>query len=474
MSESPKLFISYSWTSPSHEKWVLSLAEELVENGIFVIIDKWHLKHGHDANAFMEQMVTDASVNKVLLVCDARYVEKSNARTGGAGTEAQIITPQLYARREQEKFVAAVREKYKDGEPCVPVFYKGRIFFDLSDDAKYVEEFEGIVRWAWDEPAYVMPPLGKRPTFLDVGSSSVKAATLLAFRRAQEVLRTKRENFEGPLQDYLNVFLSELEKFRMENDHVTSEEWEEALLKNISDFKAYRNEMIEVFLSIAIYVPSIDCARVIHRFFEKMEPFMRVPDGVYQWNEIWFDNFRFIIHELFLYLIAILLKYERFDFVNYLLSTEYFTSDDKSNPMRPFTVFGDYMPSLANRDARLRHSSTRAELLKERCQALGVEFRNLMAADFVLYLRALGEGYGLGWEPHTLKFIGRNPNPIEIFARSKSKSYFMKVAPMIGVANKDELQDRIDSVPPSSRPRWDFMRLNISQLARLGELATSP
>jgi len=39
----PKLFISYSWTSPAHEQWVISLATDLRENGVDVILDKWDL-----------------------------------------------------------------------------------------------------------------------------------------------------------------------------------------------------------------------------------------------------------------------------------------------------------------------------------------------------------------------------------------------------------------------------------------------
>ncbi|MGB7600291.1 MAG: SEFIR domain-containing protein [Candidatus Sulfotelmatobacter sp.] len=53
---SPKLFMSYSWTTPDHESWVLRLATELRESGIEVILDKWDLREGHDAHAFMEKM----------------------------------------------------------------------------------------------------------------------------------------------------------------------------------------------------------------------------------------------------------------------------------------------------------------------------------------------------------------------------------------------------------------------------------
>ena len=38
--ESPKVFISYSWTTPEHEQRVLDIATELVESGIDTILDK--------------------------------------------------------------------------------------------------------------------------------------------------------------------------------------------------------------------------------------------------------------------------------------------------------------------------------------------------------------------------------------------------------------------------------------------------
>ena len=49
-----KAFVSYSWSDPEHEEWVLQLATELMESGVRVILDKWDLKEGHEANAFME------------------------------------------------------------------------------------------------------------------------------------------------------------------------------------------------------------------------------------------------------------------------------------------------------------------------------------------------------------------------------------------------------------------------------------
>lgn len=129
----PKLFISYSWTTPEHEQWVVSLAEELVDSHVDVILDKWHLKEGHDAIAFMEKMVNDQDIKKVLIICDKGYAEKANNRAGGVGTEAQIMSKDIYDHVSQEKFVAVVREKDESGKAYLPTYYKGRIYIDLTE-----------------------------------------------------------------------------------------------------------------------------------------------------------------------------------------------------------------------------------------------------------------------------------------------------------------------------------------------------
>lgn len=89
----PKIFISYSWASSER---VLELAERLMANGVEVILDKWDLKEGQDKYAFMEQSVTDKTIDKVLIVCDKSYAEKANQRTGGVGDETVIISPDLW------------------------------------------------------------------------------------------------------------------------------------------------------------------------------------------------------------------------------------------------------------------------------------------------------------------------------------------------------------------------------------------
>jgi len=118
-NKNPRVFISYSWTSPEHEKWVLYLATKLYADGIYVVMDKFDLHAGHDTHAYMEKMVTDKSISKVLLVCDLQYARKAEKRKGGVGTEVQIISREIYEKVEQDKFIPIVVEYDKQNKPAL-------------------------------------------------------------------------------------------------------------------------------------------------------------------------------------------------------------------------------------------------------------------------------------------------------------------------------------------------------------------
>ena len=61
-----------------------------------------------------------------------------------------------------------------------------------------------------------------------------------------------------------------------------------------------------------------------------------------QWQDSDFDNFRFIVHELFLYALAIFVKYERFEMAQFLLGQQYYSPrrvQYGKDPMVSFTAF---------------------------------------------------------------------------------------------------------------------------------------
>ena len=200
----PKLFISYSWSNPEHEQWVLTFATRLRDNGVDAILDKWRLREGQDAHAFMEQMVTDPTVTKVAVICDRTYSERADRRRGGVGIESQIMSSEVCNKVEQTKFVAIATEKDALGQAYLPTFFKSKLYIDLSPDADFDVGLEKVLRWCFDKPFYIEPVIGTPPSFDDNKLSPVlaigTAVSMLAQARnvtPQNMIATTRRFFEA-------------------------------------------------------------------------------------------------------------------------------------------------------------------------------------------------------------------------------------------------------------------------------------
>lgn len=476
IEESPKLFISYSWSAPDHEKWVLNLATELRENGVDVILDKWDLKEGYDAHAFMEKMVTDPTIRKVVLICDRIYAEKADGRSGGVGTETQIISAEMYGKTEQDKFVAVVTEKDEGDKPFLPTYYKSRIYVDLSDNDIYAKNYEQLLHWIYDKPFYHKPELGKKPAFIS-DSATISLGTTSKYKRALEAIRNNKDFSKGALQEYFEAFTQNLEKFRIAGNDTN---FDDKVLESIGLFLPYRNEAIEIFLALAQYRNTPETHQQVHRFFEGLIPYMERPEHIQSYNDWDFDNFKFIVHELFLYATTCFMKYECFDAVSYSLRTHFYKPD--SAKMKSFAFIRKYMKSLDIRNTRLdlRRLSLRADLLEERSQATGLKFKQVMQTDFVLFIRSsldvlknTDENFWIDkWWPETLLY--NDGRIFEIFARAQSKEYFDRLKCLFGIDTKQELEPLWQAFKDGRVPRWEFESSNPVSLMGYDQLEEKP
>jgi len=477
--DNPKLFISYSWSSPEHGQWVLELATQLREAGVDVTLDKWDLKEGHDAFAFMEKMVTDPEIRKVAIICDRIYMEKADGRSGGVGTETQIISPEIYEKEDQNKFVAIVVQRDENGNAYLPTYYKPRIYIDLSDSDLYGTNFEQLLRWVYDKPLYVKPKIGKKPSFLSE-TDPIHLGTSVKYKRALDAIRNNKEYAKGAIDEYFQTFVENLEEFRISS---VEGEFDDKVIENIDKFLPYRSEAIEIFLAIAQYRNTREVWQQLHRFFENLIPYMDRPEGVSSWKGWDFDNFKFIIHELFLYAISSLLKYECFNAVAHLIHHHYYVeknSDYGRDVMVPFTIFRQSITSLQGRNKRLelRRLSLRADLLEQRSKTSGIKFRQVMQSDFILFIRdcfdAMKNKAGQHWWPETLLYIEYHSGTFEIFARAQSKEYFDRVKCIFDIEDK---KDFIPLFEASKRnelriPLWEFTPFDPEMLLGFEKLAT--
>jgi hypothetical protein len=472
----PKTFISYSWSSKDHEAWVLSLATALRESGVDVMLDKWDLKEGHDVVAFMERMGKDAGIEKVIMVFDRGYVEKANGRTGGVGTEAQIITSQIYERSDQDKFIGVIAEVDAEGKPYKPVYYASRLHIDLTGEDTYAENFDQLLRWIFGKPAYPKPPLGKPPAFLE--DDSVVLPTRSRAQRAVNLLNSASPAALGALQDYLHSFSDGFEQFRLEGSN--RPDFDDAVVKSISAFTPYRDEYLGVLAALLKAPLSEDAVVALKRFFERIIPFFTRPNKMMSWSDDWFDNYRFIIHELFLYTVAAFIKGERFQDLSMFLDGGFYAAalsdTGTAEPMQSFLVFRQHVSSLKRRNERLklRRLSLHADLLRDRIPARGLNLDDLMQADLVLFLRA--GAHGEYWWPESLIWSGRHHRPFEIFARGVSERYLKRLLPILGVTEKEELLALIQSFynPQLRLPRWEFDSVPLREVTGSKSLGGKP
>ncbi|QRK04906.1 toll/interleukin-1 receptor domain-containing protein [Archangium violaceum] len=436
-ASSPKVFVSYSWTSPAHKERVRTLVDRLIDHGVHAIFDDYDVKEGQDLNAFMEQMVLDPSVTKVLAICDKTYSEKANNRRGGVGTESQIISAEVYKKTDQNKFIALVFETAENGDPYLPVFFKSRLYIDMSSPEKESANYEQLIRAIYEIPLHKRPALGKPPAFL-LEDEQVPVKTRHQLRAVKEAVQNSKPYVKATIREYFDRFSEALEDFRIKEPFDKS--LDELVSDNVANFLPPRDNFIELVDFLVKYTDIADTIQDIRTFFEDASKYLHRPPTMSSWNDTWSDNYRFILYELFLYTAAILIKNGKFSALNSLLAQEYYISNDhRGSSFEGFAWFHGYTKLLQEvRSQKLQRASVTADLLKERATTKSATFDEIMQADFVLFLYSLlhSNSFRL-WFPFSLVYAGYG-RVFPLFSKAESKRYFTDLKTIFGVASKEE------------------------------------
>lgn len=154
----PKVLISYSWDGETHQQWVSKLASTLTEKKIYVYYDKYDLYAGKNMLHFMETSIKEA--DKILIIMTPEYKNKAEKRIGGVGYETSIITAEIYANQDSDKFIPIRRG---DRKYCTPNFLKSIIDIDMSDDSKFDDKVEELIKIIYRQLDIIRPTLGEPP-----------------------------------------------------------------------------------------------------------------------------------------------------------------------------------------------------------------------------------------------------------------------------------------------------------------------
>ena len=160
----PTAFITYSWDDEDHKAWVKGLAERLRAEGVDVLLDIWEVAPGGQVPEFMERGVADSDF--VLVICTPGYRERSDERRGGVGYEGHIITSEMAARGNHEKFIPILRRgTWGNGEAtdAAAAWIRGKRYINLSGDPYSREQYKELVQTLFGVRE-AAPPIGEPPS----------------------------------------------------------------------------------------------------------------------------------------------------------------------------------------------------------------------------------------------------------------------------------------------------------------------
>lgn len=156
------VFISYSWDNKDHKKWVLDLANRLVEEGIDVLLDRYELRLGKNLPHFIESSIKKA--DRILIVFTPNYKLKAEKRSGGVGYEYSIMNADMYQNQtNNEKIIPVLREG--DKKKSIPEFMQQYIHLDMRSNENFETSLSDLLREIYDEPEIVKSKIGTKRKF---------------------------------------------------------------------------------------------------------------------------------------------------------------------------------------------------------------------------------------------------------------------------------------------------------------------
>lgn len=452
INNAPKIFISYCRQPEENLIRTQQLAERLTRDGVYVVIDLWDLKDGQDKSFYMEKMVTDPDVDKVLLICNKQYVEKADNRKGGVGIESTIISNDLYESVDQVKFLPVIFETDEQGKAYVPVFAKSRIYVDLSNDEVFEKGYDQLLRDIYDKPKFDRPPLGEMPAYLKAEAPAYlkTAGKVNAIKTAIEK-ESKRTG--AIIVDYIDTFLASIPDYKISvESSYNAPKLVEVVESAIDSMQPLKNDFISFITTIAS--TEYCTPELFQDFFERLLQ-------TYEDNDIELlegsdplsyleDNYRFFNYELFLSFAVVMVNTGRFDILSEVVRTSFCIIPRRRLVQAEESTFRRFQAYIATFN-RVKHDLTNSRLISITADTVKrystiLKFEDLVAADILLYYLSLifpGSGYfDKYWYPDLSVYNGY----VEVYPRLVSKHYFDKFKRILNVNDAESFKKLISSV----------------------------
>ncbi|AEV36802.1 SEFIR domain protein [Pseudovibrio sp. FO-BEG1] len=472
----PKVFISYNWTDEAHKERVREWADRLMGDGVHVILDVYDLEHGHDKYKFMEKMVEDPTITHVLLICDKEYVEKANERRAGVGTEALIVSQEVYKKAAQSKFVPVFCEYNEGNEPYLPIFIATRIGFNFTSPEQVNSEWENLIRFLHGKPRFTKPALGKKPAYLTEETAVPTSGIAAKYRALKHGLIEGKHSSELLRDDFFDACIEYAEDMRIYDDPDV-DDWGERIISDYEKLKPVRNFLVDwLMLEGKLKVHDVAFSETVINILERVRALKSRPEEVTRWSEVWYAAHALFVYEVFLYSIAALIKTNNFQCAASIFDAHFVPPETDQRSGREFERFdtffkGSDWDNILNKALGSNYYSPEAELIKRHADRKDLSFKDVMQADLVVFVSAKFRP-DLWWYPQTLYYAERY-RAFDLFIRATQRSYFDKISVMFGTASIDDFKTRLSETDLLDLNKWHRLSLSFERTLNIEKLASS-
>lgn len=440
----PRAYISYSWSSPSHRSVVVEWAERLVADGVDVVLDVWDLKEGHDKYAFMERMTSDESITHVLVFSDAQYAKKADERAAGVGTESQIISKEVYEKVEQSKFLPIVCEFDESGRPYLPVFLASRIWIDFSTPEAVNTNWEQLVRVLYGKPSRQKPEVGKTPLYISEEVRGEASPAIAKFSIMRQAARRGEMKLSPYRTDFLDAVVAYADGLRVREkpDLATLGA---RVVEDCGRLRLVRNQIVDWVLLESQVTDGEEFSEQLLSLLERLLELKSRPAELTSWNDSWFDAEVLFVYETFLYVVAALVRAGGFGLLHEVLTSHYLapeTSRLGGDDFVTFDEFYGYSQLLQGElapEGRTLYAPA-AELVKRQADRDDLPLPAVVEADLIVFMMSLISG--VRWYPQMLHYTNRE-RALPLFTRAAQHKHFRKLALITGIDDADELRAAI-------------------------------
>lgn len=454
-----KVFISYAWTSQTHVDYVEQLAKRLTSNGIYVVLDQWDLKAGHDKFAFMESSVKDPQIDKVLMIVDKNYTEKADSREGGVGTESIIISKRVYDNVKNDKFIPIVTEFDELGEPYLPIFLETRIYLNFAESHIFEEEYEKLVRLINDVPAKSRPALGSLPSYLTENSVNVYKSGFFVGSVKNQLDKNKHA-INRLSSEFFKLFEEELWVFVHPEVRDSGADKMKVISGRLHDFQVLKKNFVDFITIVSSLEYEFDLEYLVS-FFEKTHLYQRPRDeNSSQWYSADYEVLKIVFQELFVYSIAIAIKNGNFDFAGELLNGTYVFETSQSRGTKEDRSFCGLIliPEIFNGDYRTAISPLGRYYLDNLYNLTKDEF---VTADIICHIVCFllrPDAAYYRWYPNSNAHYGgsRSRVPFKFFQKLESQRFYEKVKAIFNNISAEELRNLLLQYKDNAGQRISF------------------